>query len=177
MRLNWWLALAASLRADEKREAEIQALQNALSEFPNSPQLYVKLGSALYHYTEDEMVASSYFYHAIEIDKNFADTYGAFGDMMATEQNYEDAYMWYIKGIELDPDRRWWYVARSNMIREDGNLPIALKSYQETIQRFPNYAQAYYEMAWAYRLNGQPDLAVNAIKQSLFNSIKILKKV
>jgi len=38
---------------------------------------------------------------------------------------------------------------------------------QVTIKRFPDYALAYSELAWTYRLNKQPAEAIEAMEQAL----------
>jgi tetratricopeptide (TPR) repeat protein len=58
-------------------------------------------------------------------------------------------------------------VARANSARQLGNLEKARTLLLGTIDLFPGYAPAYYELAWIYRLTDDPIRAQNAIQQAL----------
>ncbi len=101
------------------------------------------------------------------MDKRRGNGYFAVAQVLTLEQNYVEADEWYQVAVDLSQKNRWWYIARGNDTRAAGNLDLALKTYQEAVQLFPDYAMTYYEMAWAYHLNEQPEMAQKNIEKAL----------
>ena len=89
------------------------------------------------------------------------------GQLMVKEQRYDDADAWFLQAIQRNPNERGWWLARANALRAAGEIDVALTVYQETIARFPDWADAYYEAAWGYRLAGQPERAIQAMNTAL----------
>ena len=166
-RLSWWQGLAHSLRAREQWQAAVQTSRTALSEFPDDPSLLTGLGMALYYGGEGLEAATDVIQRAIALDEDLAWSFATMAQIMAREKQYERAYTWYSKAIARKSDTEWWYVARANVARSAGKLPLALKSYQQAIELYPEYAAVYYEISWAYYLTGEQERAVAAIEQAL----------
>jgi tetratricopeptide (TPR) repeat protein len=53
------------------------------------------------------------------------------------------------------------------MARASGRLTEAIDLYEQIIDRFPDYALAYHELALAFRLSSQSVDAVNVMEQAL----------
>ena len=58
-------------------------------------------------------------------------------------------------------------LARADNKRLAGDLQGAIELYRETISRFPEFSNAYYQLAFAYRQNNQPQEAVVAIEKAI----------
>jgi tetratricopeptide (TPR) repeat protein len=86
---------------------------------------------------------------------------------MRRERRYPEADDYYVQALEKNPQASWGWVLRGNTARESGDLEKAIAIYQSGIAQFPNEAALYYELAWAYHLNNQPQKAVAAIEEAL----------
>jgi tetratricopeptide (TPR) repeat protein len=56
---------------------------------------------------------------------------------------------------------------RGNAALQAKNLTLMIAIYQEELARFPDFAPAYYSIAYAYHLNNQPAQAKAAIEEAL----------
>jgi tetratricopeptide (TPR) repeat protein len=89
------------------------------------------------------------------------------GNVLRAQKRFDEADTWFSKSLSLNPDIPEWYIYRGTTARQAGNLELAISVYQQAIDRFPDNASAYYEIAFAYRLNEDPSRAVAAIEQAL----------
>lgn len=79
-------------------------------------------------------------------------------------KQYDQAEEWYLKALEREPDRISWRLALADSVRDGGDLERAIKIYEETTRLAPDFALAYHQLAWAYRLNNQQEEALFAIQ-------------
>ena len=59
------------------------------------------------------------------------------------------------KSIRLDPTLGEAFLASGNSDADDGNLPMAISSYQSAIRVNPRMEEAHYRLAMAYRKTGE----------------------
>ncbi len=166
-RQSWWRGLASSFGASRQWNKAMAVSRTALSEFPKDAALLTTLGNAVYYNGEDIDMAIEIVQRAIASDNDFAEAYAVMGKIMAIEKRYDKAYSWYSKAIERNPNVNWWHVVRANMARNMGDLAQAIALYQDIIDHYPGYAGVYFEIAWAYHLNNELELAMIAIEQAI----------
>ncbi|MFN2117218.1 MAG: hypothetical protein ACK2T1_06015, partial [Candidatus Promineifilaceae bacterium] len=86
--------------------------------------------------------------------------------LRSNENRYEEAFDYFSLAIERDPSVKWWHVARASMARRTGELEIARTLLLDTIDRFPKYAPAYYQLAWVSKLAEGPVQAQLSIEKA-----------
>ena len=166
-RATWWQNLLLELRSTKQWQTMLETAEKAILEFPSEPQLYVELGFALENSSGslDETVAA--FKTAIQIDESLPGPYTVLGNLMARNQQFEEAFEWYTEAIQRDPENVSVYILRGNVVRASRNLESAIDLYQDALDRFPENEQILYELAWAYRLKDQESEAIRAIEQAV----------
>lgn len=166
-RLDWSRRLGSFLRAQNRWDESEAILQELLAEYPQDWQAHIELGWVYYQRGDGAAAALAAFRDAIAIDPALGNGYFASGQVMAQEKEYDQAEDWFIQAIERNPEMNGWWLTRGNVARSSGNLQLALEVYQQIIERFPDWAPGYYEMAWAYHLSNAPGEAIRAIEQAL----------
>ncbi|MBM4467829.1 MAG: tetratricopeptide repeat protein [Chloroflexi bacterium] len=165
-RSDWLHCLADVLKKQNRWPEVAQIYRQAIAENPDDWEAHIGLGWSLLYCGYGSEAALAEFRRAIEIAPRRGDGYLAMGQVLAREKGYPEADVWFRMALERDPEKRW-YVTRANSARDAGELSLALEVYQETIALFPDYGEAYYDMAWAYYLDGQPEQARAAIERAL----------
>jgi tetratricopeptide (TPR) repeat protein len=163
----WSNRLGDALRGQKRWDEAATAYESTLVHSPDDWVAHIGLGWARYERGDGLEAAMSEFQKAINAPKSQGNGQLAIAQVLTREKRFEEADAWFAQALALNPDARWWYVARGNTARQSGNLALALAIYQEALARFPDYALAYYEIAYAYRLNEQPAQAIDAIEQAL----------
>ncbi|HIP69970.1 MAG TPA: tetratricopeptide repeat protein [Anaerolineae bacterium] len=166
-RQRWWRGLSNSYHATAQWELGVQQTQKALKEFPDDPQLYTELGFMLYKVTGDTGIAQEILQRAIELSNNPAYAYSLLGNIMTQEERYQEAYTWYDKALELQPDKLSWQIAQAHAARASGELVTAQTEFEEIIEQHPNFAAAYYGLALVYQLQEDWENAAPTITQAL----------
>ena len=166
-RLIWWQSLGENLTLQEKMDQSVNAYQEAIREFPNDQNLHISLGWAYYESGHGIDAALEEFKLASLLDDEIGEGYFATAQLLVQEERYAEADLWFKKAIEKEPERRGWYIFRGNAARADANLLLAIQVYEELQQFDPNYDPGYYEMAWAYYLLGQSDMATESIEKAI----------
>lgn len=167
-RLNWWYGVINILQANKQWKTALETYRAALVEYPDTPRLLVDYGWTLYYTGEDFSISVQPIYRAIEIDKNFMLAYARMADIMAREGQLENAYLWYDKAIErATPEHTGLIVSQANVARAMEDYPLAIERYKLAIERTPDYARAYFELAWAYYLNGDFEQAIVSIEEAI----------
>jgi tetratricopeptide (TPR) repeat protein len=162
----WYRKIGDILLLESLWDDAILQYEQLLSEYPNDWRAYLSLGWAYYNQGNNR-VAIEQFQQAITISPNTADGYLAIGQMMEMEQRYKDADEWFQKALFFEPNNRIIYLYRANAARSDKNFPLAISVYQKAIELFPDWPNAYYELAWAYQMMGETEKALDSIDISL----------
>jgi len=164
---QWSNRLGDVLRAQKRWDEAIAVYESTLVHSPDDWTAHIGLGWAKYERGDGLPAAMSEFQKAINAPKSQGNGQLAIAQVLTREKRFEEADAWFAQALTLNPDARWWYVVRGNAARQAGNLTLALAVYQEALARFPDFAPAYYEIAYAYQLNDQPAQAMTAIEQAL----------
>ena len=153
-------------RSQKRWDEAIAVYESTLVHSPDDWTAHIGLGWAKYERGDGLPAAMSEFQKAINAPQSQGNGQFAIAEMLTHEKRFDEADAWFAQALALNPDA-WWYMARGDSARQAGNLTLALAVYQETVARFPDFAPAYYEMAYAYQLNEQPAQAMAAIEQAL----------
>ncbi|RMI02073.1 MAG: tetratricopeptide repeat protein [Calditrichaeota bacterium] len=165
--VTWQRHLADFMRAEKRWDEAIVLYQQVLAAQPDDFRAYIGLGWVYYERGDGVEAALKSFSHAIALSPEKGDGYFAIGQIMEREERYAEADSWFAQALQHNPDNRGWQLERANNLRAAGNLDGAMRLYEDTIAYFPDWAPAYYEMAWNYRLMGRPAEAMRAIDSAL----------
>ena len=163
----WWNQLGEKYMEQKDWDSAIQAYQEAIVEYPSNSQLHNNLGLSYYEGGKGIVKATEEIEKAIAIDPDNGVGYYTLARILTREKRYAEADNWFERALEKNPGTNRWQLARANAAREGGNLALAQQEYLAIIDRSPNFAPAYYEIALVYRLKEQPDEAVEAIEQAV----------
>ena len=163
----WWSQLGQLLTRQQRWLEAQDVYSSAIAEYPSQSDLHIGLGWAGYNSGVSAQAALDELAQAIVLDPDSADGYYYAALLLTREQNYVEADSYYAQAIERQPEERWYRLLRANTARSAGNLSQAIELYQDLIARFPVYAIAYYELAWAYKLDGSIVQAQEAIQKAL----------
>jgi tetratricopeptide (TPR) repeat protein len=166
-RLDWFRTLGMVTRSLEKWDKAASVYERAIEEFPEQPDLYIELGLVYYERGDDLDTALSQIEKAIDLNRQSGDGYFALARLLTQANRYDEADEYYQAAIQLAPQNRWYMVSWGDNARLSGDLSTAISIYRDTIQKFPEFANAYYQVALAYRLNGETDQAVAAIEKAM----------
>jgi tetratricopeptide (TPR) repeat protein len=167
-RLYWYRRLGNILRRhDNLGEAE-QVYQAAAIEYPDDITFLIGLGWVHYEQGEGLEKALIEFQQAIEIAPDKGDGYHAIGEVLTDAGRFDEADTWYQHAIEHDPTNWIYALDRANNARQAGAYALAISIYQAALSTFPDHsAELNYDLAWAYRLDSQPENARTSIEQAL----------
>jgi tetratricopeptide (TPR) repeat protein len=166
-RLDWWKELGSLLRAQQNWDEAIQTYQEALDEFPDDIGLHIELGWSYYRRGDNMTSAQGEFMKAIRIDDQVGDGYFAMAQLLSQENQYEKADVFYLQALDTTQSNKWYFIARGDNARNAGQLSKSIEIYQDTINRFPDFAHAYYQLALSFRGTRQYQEAIEAIEQAL----------
>jgi tetratricopeptide (TPR) repeat protein len=167
LRFSWYLSLADNLRRQKKYNEAEEVYRAVMVQNPNYLQTYIGLGWVYYERGDGLQRATAEFQNAIAINKTAGDGYYAMAQLLTREHRYEEADDWYELALTNDPENYLWIIGRANNARAAGDLNLALNNYQEAARLSPDNSTIYYEMAWTYRLNNQPEEAKKSIEKAL----------
>jgi len=163
-----WMLQLAGMYSDKQLWSDATAVyQQVLEQDPLNIDALIGLGWAHYHNGGGLSVAQEEFQKAINAAPEDGEGYHAIGQLLAREKRYLEADKWFTEAIERSPEIPGWWVERGNSLRSAGSLEQAFHIYIQAIERFPNFASGYYELAWAYRLNNDKDQSIRAIENAI----------
>jgi tetratricopeptide (TPR) repeat protein len=162
----WSRRLGDAFRAQKRWDEAAAAYKSAIVQASDNWAAYIGLGWTRYERGDGLQVAMNEFQKAIKEPESQGSGQRAIAEMLTRENRFEEADAWFVQALALNPEP-WWYVERGNAAIDAKNLRLALRVYQEALARFPDYAWAYYEEAYAFQLNGQPAQAITDIEQAL----------
>jgi tetratricopeptide (TPR) repeat protein len=167
LRIAWYQRLGSYLQQLERWDEAEAVYGQALAEDPQAWQAYIGLGWVYYKRGDGLDAALLAFQKVTAIDPARGDGYIATGQVWYQEGQIARAETSFAQALQIDPEQQWWWLSWANMVRESGDLPRAIAMYLELVEKYPDWAHAYYELAWAYQLDGASERAVEAIEQAL----------
>ena len=115
---------------------------------------------------EDWEEAIDAYKNALTIDPNNSLIYFTIGHIMAKQNIYPEADLWFQQAIELNP-RREWRLERARVAQEAGNLTLRQAVYKQLISQHPESAKYYFKIAWLYYLDQKFPQAESSIESAL----------
>jgi tetratricopeptide (TPR) repeat protein len=166
-RKEWYLNLSNILEENKDWNELIQVLNQAIIEFPNVPEFYYSRGWAYYYSNTDTKIALEEFKKAISIEVKYHAAYFAIAQILNKQGEYDEAAHWFNQAIELNPNHKWYQLARANNLRQAEKYNQAIGLFKETIEKFPDFYNAYYYLSLTYLEIQQPDQSLKYIKKGL----------
>jgi tetratricopeptide (TPR) repeat protein len=121
----------------------------------------------LYDGLNDQTTAEAEFRGAIEVDPGRGDGYAAMGDLLMRQEHYAEAGPWYAQAIDRNPGNRWWQYSRANAVRAAGDTASALSLYENSVAKFPDFGEAYFELALLQQASGDLNAAARSMDKAL----------
>lgn len=163
----WSNRLGDVLRTQKNWGEAEAAYQATLARAAQDWGAHIGLGWVYYERGDGLQAAMDEFQLAITNPESKGQAQYAIGQVLAREKRYQEADTWFAQAIALEPDNRWYYLLRGNAARQAGDLDLALGVYTQAMDRFPDFAYTYSELAYAYQLNEQPEQAMAAMEQAV----------
>jgi tetratricopeptide (TPR) repeat protein len=91
------------------------------------------------------------------------------GRLLNRARRYADAEVYYEQAaaLSLDGGGPGWRLEHANNLREGEELDRALVLYEDILRNYPDYANAYYQQAWAFHLAGRHEDALSAMRNAM----------
>ena len=166
-RPSWLVRLGDVLCAQQQWEQALAAYQQALTADAGLASAHVGLGWVFYDGLNDQTTAEAEFRRAIGVDPRRGDGYAAMGDLLVRQEHYAEAEPWYAQAIERNPGNRWWQYSRANAVRAAGDNASALSLYENTVAKFPDFGEAYFELALLQEASGDLNAAARSMDKAL----------
>lgn len=141
-------------------------LRRSITGNPRDWRAYHLLGLALVEQNHPLEEALAPFRAALKDQAAAGEASFEAASMLSEIGNYIEADYWYNQALLNEPEQKGWYLARADAMRNSGDLQNAIALYNETILRFPDFALAYHQLAWAYYLNQDKPQAVITIEKA-----------
>lgn len=162
-----WLRRLSSILQRLHRWDEAEMLyQQLLAETP-AAWIYIEWGWMYYWRGDGVEAAQMKIQQAIDLSPEDGTGYFSMARMLVLEEQYAQAEQWFVEALARNPDNGNWQIQRANAVRDAGNVALAIALYQDILTNFPGLADGYYEVAWAYYLNGDYTQAAAAIDETL----------
>ncbi len=165
--LHQLLTLGRILEAQSRWDEAMAVYKEAQRQKPNDIYTLRLIGFAYLNGFGNFDGASKIFMRIISLAPDMGDGYFAMGQLMAKQDRFDEADRWFLQALIINPNVPKWWVIRANTARQAQNISLALDIYDQAIHQFPDYANAYYEMAWAYRMDDKPEGAIKSIEQAI----------
>ena len=155
------------LRSEKRWDEAISIYESILEHNAAYWQAYIGLGWAKYERGDGLAEALTEFQKAIAIPESKGNGQFAIAQVFTREKQYQQAEDWYSQALALNPEAKWWWLARANALRSSGELSKAIPIYLMAIEKFPQFSPLYYDIAWAYKLNQQLTEAAQYIEKAI----------
>jgi tetratricopeptide (TPR) repeat protein len=152
-------------RRGRPAEAE-RRYQTALTLRPDSADVYVGLGGALFEQGRFEEAETAYR-EALKLSPDYVLAHEGLGNVLVKQRRLEDAVREYQTALRMDPA---FIEARNNLGITDADLgryDDAIREFQTALKLQPNHEGIYYNLGNVYLLEGRTQEAVQAFQQAL----------
>ncbi len=165
-RMIWYDRLIGLLSSQKRWPEAESVIEEAIREYPKEVKFYVSRGWLFYNSGKGFGTALQKFQYAASINEKSGAGCRAVANLYEREGRYLEADEWYLKAIQREPDQIALHLNRANAVRNSGDPLKAIGLYQEILALFSDHSNVYYDLAWAYHLNQQPQHAVTAIEKA-----------
>lgn len=166
-RSEWLSRLGDVLRAQKRWAEATGTYQQALNIDADLVSAHIGLGWVFFDGLNDAGAAEAEFRRAIEGKQDRGDGFAALADLLMRQKRYAEAEARYAQAVERNPNNRWWAYSRANAVRAEGDASRALALYQEIVDRFPDFGEAYFDLALQQEASGVLDAAALSMDNAL----------
>lgn len=164
---SWQVLIGDIYRSQSAWAAAERIYQEVLAENPGAGQAWIGMGWLIYQRDQDVVAAVEQFDIAIAVNPQSGTGQAAMGNLFTQRKQYDIAAEWYRVAYVQNRDNPSYGLSYANALYNDGRTEQAMAEYQNLATRFPDYASAYYQLAWVYHQSGQSEQAVTAIETAL----------
>jgi tetratricopeptide (TPR) repeat protein len=147
-------------------EGAIRYLTAALALRPESPPVYLNLGSALWKNGQREEAIAA-IRKAIALQPNYAAAYGHLGDVLTARGQLEQASTAFHKAIELKPDYGEAYFDLGGALWRKGRRAEAVAAFRKAVALKPKWAEAHTTLGAALVARGELDEGMGIIRRAI----------
>jgi tetratricopeptide (TPR) repeat protein len=166
-RLAWWKALGDFLASEKEYEKAEIVYKEASLEFPKAIDVLISLGWLYFERGDGSQAALDQFNRAVAIDDQIGNGYFAIAQLYSRIGKYTEADSNFQQAIDRSLNNRWYYLSKADNQRQQGDINGAIEAYNNIILKFPDFAHAYYQLAYSYKLVDKLPEAINAIEQAI----------
>lgn len=154
--------MAEHYRKKHNYDLAIVRYRLALEAYPTA-ETWTRLGS-LYLEKGDPFKAQNCFQKAIEIDPNVIDPYLQLGKFFLDQNRYQDATEMFQQLTKIAPfnEQAYFYLGLSYLEQTEANRSAwkkAISAFRKAKEINPQYADAIYNLGWAYMKTGSLEQA------------------
>lgn len=146
--------------------AQLEFYQQKVEVEPNNPKNLVNLGYTYFLLGKNERAIVE-LKRAIQLDKNYFDTYYNLGLVYHDESRLDDALEMFQKTVELSPKDYKGHMKKGMVYRELNMFDSALESLNKANQLNPSRADIIYEIGLVAEDQGDTTAAVEIFKDAL----------
>lgn len=166
--INIWKNRLGKLYRDQQRWNEAYPIYiQILSEYPDNWQATIGLGWTVYYLGEELEATKDIFLRGIQLHPERWNSYYAIGEIYAQDKQYKEADEWFKIAINHNSNLPDLYIQRANYLRESGDISKAIIVYNDAINLFPSNHLLFFELAWSYKLNDEPQKALDTIELAI----------
>ena len=145
---------------------------------PNNPMAYNNLGS-LYQQQGKFDDAITQFKKVIELNPGDPWSYNGLESLFQQQGKFNNVAALFKGEIGLNPNETKLVVIHYNLglfYHQQDKLDEAIIQFQKTIELFPDFAEAHYNLACLYAINKEYAKAIESLKKATIFDPKLLKK-
>ena len=138
---------------------------------PNNSDALIKKGFAL-HMEGHLMEAAKFYFAALKVDSNHFDALHLLGCIAADNNDYENAFTYFLKAIEVKPTEAAVYSNFGMALHQSGKPKEAINFFKKALEVNQNLVEAVYNLAGSYQEIGESELAAEEYEKYLIANPK-----
>ena len=159
------LLIKLNLIEENKNEKAVELLEKIVAKHPKSAEAFRLLGKAYYQKKDYDQSLENIF-KACSIEPNYID--GMVQLLASARLNgTEKSLKKFDHAIELVPRCSLLYVVRGYLLMFNNRREDAILNYTKGINNNPTYWDLYFRRAWAYRIVGKIDEAIEDYEKGI----------
>ncbi len=148
-----------SLHLQAKYIEAIEYIKKMLKEYPDDKEACFILGHIYKNKLDQPRQAIPYYKSVIELDPSYKLAYNELAYAYNDIGEYDESIWAINKYIELAPDEANPYDSRGDIYAYNGNLPMAIESYEKALEIKPEFSQSLTKLGYMHLLNRDYDSA------------------